>query len=102
MSKSKLIEQSWKNSIEQVLSPGDPVVVIASGYSHSVNVRKGVFLGTVNGDPCVVSDHRMFGYWLNGKNVGYENHDKPGVKSGYGVVKRKSTLPAGRVFKVAV
>lgn len=31
MSKSKLIEQSWKNSIGQTISPGDKVLAVASG-----------------------------------------------------------------------
>ena len=38
-------EEPYKNDLDQVLQPGDDVVMVASGYAHSVEIRKGKYLG---------------------------------------------------------
>ncbi len=101
MSKSKLIEQSWKNDIGQTVSPGDKVLAIATGYSHSTRIRQGVFLGTVNGCPSVLVDDTRWGYWVDGKNVGYYKGTELKIKGEHRAIKRRSTLPAKRVYKLA-
>lgn len=101
MSKSKLIEQSWKNSIGQTISPGDKVLAVASGYAHSIRLRPGTFLGTVNGSPSVSVDDTKWGYWVDGKDVGYSQGTKLNIRGEHRPIKRRSTLPAKRVYKLA-
>ena len=101
MSRHKLIEQSWTNSIGQTISPGDRVLAIASGYAHSTHVRDGKFLGTVNGNPTVLVDDRLFGYWTNGVNVGYKRGQELRIKGTWEPCKRRTTLRAKRVYKLA-
>lgn len=33
------------NSIDQVINPGDSIVIVTTGYSHDVNTYKGKYLG---------------------------------------------------------
>jgi hypothetical protein len=101
MSKSKLIAQTWTNSIGQTINPGDKVLSIATGYSHSTKVREGVFLGTVNGNPSVTVKDSKYGYWVDGKDVGYRNGVKQGIKGQWQPYSRRSTLPSKRVYKLA-
>lgn len=42
---SELVVESWTNSIGQTINPGDEVIYVGTGYSHSVSVNKGVFAG---------------------------------------------------------
>lgn len=101
MSKSKLIQQNWTNSLGQTISPGDKVLAIATGYSHSVRIREATFLGTVNGNPSVSVVDTKWGYWVDGKNVGYYKGNAAGVRPSHKAVTRRSTLPAKRVYKLA-
>lgn len=45
-----LYEESYMNSIKQVLTPGCKIVMIASGYQHSVKVHAGNFIGVNYGN----------------------------------------------------
>lgn len=101
MSRPKLIEQNWTNSLGQTISPGDKVLVIASGYSHSLRIREGTFVGTVNGNPSVISGHRIWGYWDGDKDLGYTKGTALRIRPEYKMAQRRTTLPAKRVYKLA-
>lgn len=100
MSKSKLIEQSWKNSVDQVINPGDTVICISTAYRNT-RVRKGIFVGTINQSPSVLIDDTRWGYWKDGKNVGYHKGSELQIKGSWEKCKRRTTLPRGRVYKLA-
>jgi hypothetical protein len=36
---------SFKNDIGQEINPGDPVVIVTTGYGHNVNTYAGTYLG---------------------------------------------------------
>lgn len=38
-------EIEYTNDIGQTLRPGDEVIIVTTGYSHSVSTNKGVYLG---------------------------------------------------------
>ena len=101
MSKPKLIEQNWTNSLGQTISPGDKVLAIASGYLHCLRIREGTFVGTVNGNPSVVTQQNILGYWDGDKNVGYSKGNTLKIRPSHKTVARRSTLPAKRVYKLA-
>lgn len=42
---SELVVESWTNAIGQTINPGDEVIYVGTGYSHSVTVKKGKFGG---------------------------------------------------------
>lgn len=42
---TKFVEENYKNDLDQILVPGDEVVMVASGYAHSITIRKGTYLG---------------------------------------------------------
>jgi len=75
----------YENDIGQKVYPGDPVVVVASGYSHSVRIHRGVFIGWTEAGQlqCRVVDH-----------VWDSTAEKivPGSRIG--------TYPLGRIFKI--
>ena len=57
MTKKTLQEVPFKNDIGQEINPGDSVVIVTSGYNHSVNTAKGTYLGkTGDGVTCSVYD----------------------------------------------
>lgn len=98
---SKLLEIPYKNSIGQFICPGDPVISIASGYCHRVNVRKGVFIGVVGDSPSILIEQQKYGYYNDeGKDVGYSRGVKLKIKPSYRTGTRRSTLPLGRVYKL--
>ena len=101
MSKPKLIVQQWTNSIGQLINPGDKVLSIATGFSHTTRVRQGIFLGTVNGNPSVSIEENKFGYWVNGKNIGYYKAIHLKVEGTYERRSSRTTLRSGRVYKLA-
>ena len=35
----------FKNDLDQTINPGDEVVIVTTGYSHSVSTNKAVYLG---------------------------------------------------------
>jgi hypothetical protein len=40
-----ILEKPFTNELGQVIQPGDVVVMVTSGYNHSVNIRQGTYLG---------------------------------------------------------
>jgi hypothetical protein len=98
-------EISFKNSIGQVIEPGDRVITVATGYSHSVSTTPGIYLGLTGQQtdtPVVLVDDTCWGYYdKDGKNVGYSEGARLGIKGEHRAIKRKSVLPLGRVYKLA-
>jgi hypothetical protein len=100
---AKLQSIPYKNSIGQTIFPGDRVISVASGYCHNTSTREGVFAGVVNGSPSVIVDDTKWGYWNEeGKDVGYGRRSEQGVTASHRPYKRRSTLPLGRVYKLAL
>jgi len=40
-----IVKVPFTNSLDQVLNPGDDVVVVTTGYAHRVNITSGKYLG---------------------------------------------------------
>lgn len=90
---------SYTNSVGQTIQPGDKVVAIASGYSHSIHERVGTFVGlSPSGYPQarVKTTIRKWkrldgtiGAWERGAEV---------LRSEVEVVR---TYSAGRIYKLA-
>lgn len=38
-------EESFTNELDQVINPGDEIVMVTTGYAHSVDIRRGTYLG---------------------------------------------------------
>ena len=91
---------TYTNSLGQTIEPGDKVVAIASGYSHSIKERSGTFVGlSAAGSPQVrvtipvyrwVKPDGTFGSWKDGN-----------VKRARIELERVSTYYARRVYKLA-
>lgn len=83
----------FKNDIGQMLQPGDPIVCVTTGYSHNVNVRKGVYRGLyVRADRPELITSVAVEY----EAETYDWKFRKMVKS-----KVKRSLPAKRVYKIA-
>lgn len=68
---------SYTNSIGQVINPGDEVVIFTQGYNHSVNTKKGVYLG-LKGKGCscrVTEKHTKYRHKETGEEVGFYYND---------------------------
>ncbi len=93
----------YKNHLGQELNPGDRVVAIATGYSHAIRIREGVFVGvSPTGNPQVRVKAKRFGYWTaDGRNLGYYNRGKEPHVAEHREYERVSTLFSGRVYKLA-
>ena len=50
MSKSKRVVESIEGLFGQNINPGDEVVFVTEGYQHSVYVRRGIYIGHINGN----------------------------------------------------
>lgn len=91
---------TYTNKLGQVIEPGDKVVAIAQGYSHSIYERPGTYVGlSSTGSPQVRVTLEIYqwtrpdgtiGKWSDG-NVSYKKR----------MVERVSTYWAGRVYKLA-
>ena len=99
MAKKSYTEVSFTNSIGQVIQPGDRVITIAQGYCHSTKVREGMYLGMVGDSPtCQVTT--VGGGWVDSQG----NPCKYNAQASYErnlKSTRRSTLPLGRVYKIA-
>jgi len=47
---NKIHKEDFKNCIGQVITPGDSVVCVTTGYSHCVNIFTGVYEGILRND----------------------------------------------------
>ena len=45
MTTSNINLVKFTNNIDQVINPGDEVVIVTTGYNHNVNVTRGTYLG---------------------------------------------------------
>lgn len=97
--------KTFTNHIGQVINEGDEVIVVTTGYSHSVDVRKGIFLGVQESGGVQYLGEFEEWIWIDtrtGKNEGwYANIDPKFREYKKTVVKRKSTLQLNRVYKIA-
>lgn len=93
--------EPFTNKEGQVINPGDKVVTIATGYSHRIKVRIGTYVGLSKGkNPTVeVLSKDVYGYWYNGKNVGYYEARNLGIQPTRRDVMQKVTFISGRVYK---
>jgi hypothetical protein len=98
---NKLQEVPFKNDIGQTIEPGDRVVAVTTGYGHNVDVRQGVYAGTVNGHPSVLIDVKRWGYWdLDGKNVGWKLAGQMHISGSHRAGTRRTTLQRDRVYAI--
>lgn len=120
---SKLVAEAFTNDIGQTLNPGDEVVVVTTGYGHSVSVFTGKFagvrrhkesnkiVGTCVSDIPVTRNERVFcedGEREEEKYVGHDPktwrsiYEKTGRR--YNLVPvtqyRKSALQLNRVYRI--
>lgn len=82
----------WTNDFDQLLNPGDPVIVVSTGYSHSVHVRTGTFAGVYlnkKGEVVSVSVDN-----LKDRRYSYKTRE-------YEDVFEKRAFPNKRVYKLA-
>lgn len=97
-------EIPFVNKIGQTINPGDKVICIATGYSHSVHVRQGIYAGMSGrqGDcPSVIVDDTRWGYYdMNDKDLGWSKGSALGIKGEHRQVKRRTTLPGKRVYAI--
>lgn len=70
-------KKNFENHIGQTVQIGDPVVVVASGYGHDVNVYSGTFIGWSESGR---KQCRVKCKWTSGYRIG--------------------TYPAGRIYKI--
>lgn len=90
---------TFTNSLGQVIEPGDKVVVIASGYNHSINVRPGTFVGmSPAGSPQVRVNLDVYRWTKPDGTTGKYEEGSTYKKHS---VERVSTYWAGRVFRLA-
>lgn len=52
----------FKNDIDQLINPGDDVVIVTTGYGHQVRTKKGTYVGIHEngGVQCIVKERRSF------------------------------------------
>lgn len=94
----------FKNSIGQLLDVGDKVICVATGYSHSISVKTGTYVGyregyrgTV-GSVLVEITEKKYAWNINGKRF---NSVTPGAKYSEITVSRVRAYPGKRVYAVA-
>jgi len=71
MAKAILEEIEFKNDLGQTIKPGDEVVIVTTGYSHSVSTNKGTYVGMVNGGASIVKQVKTsyYAFKSNGERV---------------------------------
>jgi hypothetical protein len=77
MPKLELKVVDHENNIGQTINPGDEVVIVTSGYNHSVSIKRGTYLGKKNkGCSCrVVESNTKYRFKETGEDVGHWWHD---------------------------
>lgn len=120
---SKVVAEPFTNSIGQTIHPGDDVVVVTTGYGHSVSVftgkfagvrfdkRSGKMVGTAVSEIPVTWNDRVFsenGSIEEERYIGWSSVERRHIykKTGrrYDLVPktkyRKSSLQRNRLFKI--
>lgn len=97
--KHKCLKVPFTNGIGQVINVGDPVIMISTGYSHSINTIKGNYEGLVNNQPrCSYDGYKTEYVDTNGKIHSYwpgHNSTRRRVAT-----RRNTVLRLGRVYKL--
>lgn len=78
------------NGVAQTINPGDKVLAITTGYSHSTETRMVTYLGVMERPNGEVDSVKVT---YTGRRWKY--------KQGYSDVEVKSCLPLKRIFKLA-
>lgn len=95
-------EESFTNELDQVINPGDEIVMVTTGYAHSVDIRRGTYLGVrKNGNGEVTSTtcsyktmENIYNYDLPWRErYKEENFTREEVT-------KKTNLWRGRIFKL--
>ena len=82
---------TYINKFGQLIRPGDRVVCVTTGYSHSVATREGVFVGvSPRNSPQVRTERRV---WVYDRKTNTGQYEMKSV-----IV----TCHSGRVFKLAM
>ena len=102
--KPKYDQVPFENSIGQRIEPGTRVIAVAQGYSHAIRVREAVYLGlhrSPNGkvsSVVVEAEATVGGYFLpDGTKA---NWNTPNAKYKTYMARRKSALPAKRIYAI--
>jgi len=100
MTETTFYAEDYTNHLGQIVKPGDDVVMVSTGYAHSISIRKGTFLGVrkcsrghFRGATCEYDQaytHYKLGYG-NPDRYKSENFEKRTRKT-------KTTLKLGRVY----
>lgn len=102
MSESEFYVETYTNHLKQIIQPGDDVVMVTTGYGHSVSIRRGKFLGVrknskgdIVGQTCeYVATRMLYNYNLPvSERYKCENTQVKDVTT-------KTTLKLGRVYKL--
>lgn len=91
---SAILNKPFTNEFGQEIQPGDTVVMVASGYNHSVRIRRGTYVGLREdrrGDveSVVVKYPTTVTRWASD----YKSHWKEDVV-------KQTTLPLMRIYKL--
>lgn len=106
---TNFVAESFVNDLGQTINPGDEVIYIGSGYSHSTKVRRGVFDGVYKetyrpydfktrsylDEHVRVSAVRVGGVKDTRWNYNYDTGEGKHVD-----IVRKAILPLKRVYKI--
>lgn len=96
--------ETFKNNIGQEVNVGDQVVVVATGYSHSVKVRKGVYMGFRKdqrgrtSSVVVLAEMAVPAWYKNGKKL---TRWISGAEHRMELAQKVSAYPSLRVYKIA-
>lgn len=94
------VSDKFVNELGQVLCPGDPVIVVTTGFNRTVHVRVGTYLGTKNNRVQCVVAYEQFCRVKEGTEeiVPYTYEGPIEYKRLY--VPRRTTLKLNRVYKL--
>lgn len=80
-SKPTLIVEDFKNSIGQIIHPGDDVVIVTSGYNKRIHIRRGIYNGRkgINKGVSCTSFKRVNRYRFIDTKVDVKSEDWPSM-----------------------
>jgi hypothetical protein len=87
MALRKPVELPYENDLGHIINVGDKVLIVTTGYSHSVSVRMGTYLGKIRDDKdsdyesgCVVmvdEERRVLRHKETNEELDWEKHIEP-------------------------
>lgn len=90
-------ETPFINELGQTIKVGDQVVAVSTGYSHRINITKGMYLGRRGNKPQVLVVETTY-QWVDAEG-NKSRWAKPGSKREVlHSTTRKTNLPCGRIF----